>query len=272
MEKKADPSNGIYIHHILSSDNTKKETPWFSGCNNPSKSGVSISALTGGTGFLGTGEDSGDAGTNYTSADGKRNSGYHVGKDDVFTGWAQLVNYNKEPAQVYIFYDTEWIPGIHGDNVKGVTVSATCGAGMIKASTSGPTNTTSGKFYIMEDGRILGARGHIHDGGVAMDMFLNGKLLCQSKAEYGSRAEDSGMGGHSHADSKDKGGDAAIKTISAMSSCVGPFPVKKGDYVTLTAEYDLKKHPLRKSVGGNEAGGIMGMMGISFAPGLTAKD
>jgi hypothetical protein len=40
------------------------------------------------------------------------------------------------------------------DNVKGVTVSvsATSCSGMIKMSTAGPTNTTSGKFYLMEDG------------------------------------------------------------------------------------------------------------------------
>jgi hypothetical protein len=33
---------------------------------------------------------------------------------------------------------------------------------MIRMSQAGSTNTTSGKFYIMEDGRILGGRGHIH--------------------------------------------------------------------------------------------------------------
>jgi len=43
--------------------------------------------------------------------DGTHNSGYHVGANDVFTCWAQLVNYNKEPAKVYIFYDLEWVPG-----------------------------------------------------------------------------------------------------------------------------------------------------------------
>lgn len=258
--KKADPSNGIYIHHILSSDNTKKETPWFSACNAPTRAGMSISAMTGGTGFLGTGEDGSDAMTIYTSNDGTRDSGYHVGEKDVFTIWAQLVNYNKDPAKVYIFYDTEWIPGTVGDNVKGVTVSATCGAGGIKMSPSGPTNTTSGKFYIMEDGRILGSRGHLHDGGVAMDLFVNGKFICKSEAEYGTRAE--GGAGHGHGDSQ-----AGIKTISNMSTCKGPWPVKKGDYVTLTAEYDLKKHPLRKTAEGHDVGGSMGMMGISFASG-----
>ena len=47
-------------------------------------------------------------------------------------------------------------------NTKTIVVSATCGAGGIKMSNAGSTNTTSGKFYMMEDGRIMGARGHIH--------------------------------------------------------------------------------------------------------------
>jgi hypothetical protein len=48
------------------------------------------------------------------------------------------------------------------EEAKTIVVSATCGAGMIRMSQAGSTNTTSGKFYIMEDGRILGGRGHIH--------------------------------------------------------------------------------------------------------------
>jgi hypothetical protein len=49
---------GIYIHHILSSDVTKKEKPWFSNCNTPSRASMNVNGLTGGTGFLSTGEDS----------------------------------------------------------------------------------------------------------------------------------------------------------------------------------------------------------------------
>jgi len=72
-----------------------------------------------------------------------------------------------------------------------------------------------------------------------MDLFINSKFICASKAEYGTRAE--GNGGHSHG----KGAEtSSINTISNMSTCVGPWPVKKGDTVTITAEYDLKKHPL----------------------------
>jgi hypothetical protein len=118
--------------------------------------------LGGGTGFVGTGEDSADGMTLYTTEDGTRNTGYHIGKGDTFTANAQLVNYNKEPKQVYLTYDLEWVPGLVGEDVKGMLISVTQCGSQIKLSKSGPTNTTSGKFYFMEDGKILGARGHLH--------------------------------------------------------------------------------------------------------------
>jgi hypothetical protein len=161
-EKETDESAGIYIHHILTSDSTKKQNPWISNCGNPNAKAMNIAGILGGTSFVGTGEDSADGLALYTSEDGTQNSGYHIGAQDSFTGWAQLVNYNKENKQIYVFYDLEWVPGTVGDDIKTATLTATCGGGQIKLSNSGPTNTTSGKFYFMEDGKVMGARGHLH--------------------------------------------------------------------------------------------------------------
>jgi hypothetical protein len=154
---------GIYIHHILTSDSTKKQANWISNCGNPRSPPLNIAGLLGGTAFIGTGEDSTEGGALYTSEDGTRNTGYHIGAKDTFTGWAQVINYNKEPKKVYVFYDLEWVPGLQGDDIKTVTLTATCGGSpAIKLSKSGATNTTSGSFYFMEDGKVLGARGHLH--------------------------------------------------------------------------------------------------------------
>jgi len=274
----ANPSNGIYIHHILTSDSTKKQTPWISNCGNPNARPLNIAGLLGGTAFIGTGEDSSEGGAVYTSEDGKRNTGYHIGARDTFTGWAEIVNYNKQAKQIYVYYDLEWVPGIVGDDVKTVTLTATCGGSpAIKMSTAGPKNTTSGKFYFMEDGRVLGARGHLHDGGVRVSLFLNEKYTCSSNAVYGDKSAHSEMGGMGMGASggKSKGKSSApkpsagkssanIKTISSMTSCRGPFPVKKGDTMRLVAEYDLAKHPLRTTSSG-KAADVMGMMGVSFS-------
>lgn len=154
---------GIYIHHILTSDSTKTQSNWVSNCGNPNSKAMNIAGLLGGTAFVGTGEDSSEGGALYTSEDGTANTGFHIGAQDSFTGWADIVNYNKEPKKVYVYYDLEWVPGIVGKDVKQATLTATCGGSpAIKLSKAGSTKTESGKFYFMEDGEVLGGRGHLH--------------------------------------------------------------------------------------------------------------
>ena len=101
-----------------------------------------------------------------------------------------------------------------------------------------------------------------------MSLYLNDKFTCASNAVYGDKSESSsGMGGSGMAGGASRGGaksSAKIKTISLMTPCRGPFPVKKGDSMRLVAEYDLKKHPLRTTSSG-KAADVMGMMGISFS-------
>lgn len=41
-------------------------------------------------------------------------TGYHIKAADRFNYWAQIVNYNKSPAKIYVTFDTEWVPGIVG--------------------------------------------------------------------------------------------------------------------------------------------------------------
>jgi len=193
-----------------------------------------------------------------------------IGAQDSFTGWADIVNYNKEPKKIYVYYDLEWVPGIQGDDIKNATLTATCGGSpAIKLSKAGPTNTTSGNFYFMEDGMLLGGRGHLHDGGVKVVVYLNDKFTCASDAVYGvkdqsnSGMDSSGMaGGHSHGGGAQS--SASVKTISSMTYCSGPFPVKKGDVMKLVAVYDLSKYPLRDT-GSGKAADVMGMMGVHFS-------
>lgn len=264
--RSADPSSGIYIHHILSSNVKKKEVPWFSNCNTPSRASGNVNGITGGGGFLSTGEDSASEKAMFIDAKGTLPTGYHIRAADYFNYWAQIVNYNKEAADLYVTFDIEWMPGTVGEDTKTIVVSATCGGGMIKMSNTGPANTTSGKFYLMEDGHIMGSRGHMHDGATAMHMYINDKYICASQALYGYGRE-APMGGakptgdmagmnHGHsrrlapappaskATSDEPPKEKGLLTIASMTDCEGPWKVKKGDYVKLVGEYDLKKHPL----------------------------
>jgi hypothetical protein len=75
--------------------------------------------------------------------------------------------------------------------------------------------------------------GHLHDGGVAMDLYINDKYECSSNAVYGGET-----GTTKTADGK------VWETISGMTLCPGPIKIKDGDYMSMNARYDLAQHPL----------------------------
>ena len=62
-----------------------------------------------------------------------------------------------------------------------------------------------------------------------MTVFLNGKSVCISKAVYGTKM-------------KSENGKEWT-TISAMTDCLDPIPVKKGDKIVLETKFDEISHP-----------------------------
>jgi len=179
-----------------------------------------------------------------------------ISKGQDFGIWADLVNLNKEKKSVYLTYDLEYLPGHVGSDSQGTLISVTgCGRVQrtIKLSKSGPTNTTSGKFRFFRDGYLVNGKGHLHDGGVAMDLYVNGKYICSSNAIYGGESGTTIQNGKKW------------ETISGMSVCPGPVKIKDGDYMTLTSRYDLSKHPLRQTGSGMGAE-VMGMWTMNFLP------
>jgi hypothetical protein len=87
--------------------------------------------------------------------------------------------------------------------------------------------------------------GHLHDGGINIQIKINDKEVCDSKAAYG---------GEGHVT---KQADGRIwETIRETSTCEGPIKVKKGDKIYMQANYDLDLHPSREMGGGH---GGMGM-------------
>jgi hypothetical protein len=74
--------------------------------------------------------------------------------------------------------------------------------------------------------------GHLHDGGVAMDLYINGKYTCSSNAVYG------GETGTAIQDGK------KWETVSGMTICQGPIKVKDGDCMSMVSRHDLGKHPM----------------------------
>jgi hypothetical protein len=71
------------------------------------------------------------------------------------------------------------------------------------------------------------------DGGENMVLKLNGAIICDSRAEY--RAES--VAGHGGSERGMEG------MISNMKMCLKSVDVKKGDKLSMEANYDMKKHP-----------------------------
>jgi hypothetical protein len=57
--------------------------------------------------------------------------------------------------------------------------------------------------------------------------MVNGKKVCESKAQYGGAGSEAGQ----------------WATVSGMSECNDLIPIKKGDSLTIAAIYDLETHP-----------------------------
>jgi hypothetical protein len=106
---------GMYIHHILSTDLSKEGLMPVRMCDMETvNTNISAKNPYPGAGFIGQGEDNGDQAILFTSADGKFNSGFHVGAEHKFMVWADLVNYNNVTKDIYITFDIEYVDGIVG--------------------------------------------------------------------------------------------------------------------------------------------------------------
>lgn len=111
----ANVSNGIYVHHILT--NGMRSQPAFV---------KSCMGGGGGPGFVGAGDDNGNTPFLYAPKDGSLESGYWISPQDRFFGQIVLVNYNKEPKTVEVWYDLEYLPGHVGRSIKSSLISASC--------------------------------------------------------------------------------------------------------------------------------------------------
>ena len=76
----------------------------------------------------------------------------------------------------------------------------------------------------------------MHDGGDNMELKINGKTACVAKAVYGaSNALPMPM-------KRDEPG--THNAIIAMEPCITKIQLKAGDKLSVTANYDIEKHPM----------------------------
>lgn len=251
--------DGVYIHHVITQDLSKPQIQPVTICDNnlttenrPNKILNRFRTMAG-SGFVGQGDDNGDSPILFTTKDGKFNSGFHTGMNDKYVLYLDMVNYTNHTKKVYFAMDIEYIDGHEGGEAISTLISVTgCNFFKDPKAGDGPTWTHSANFPILQDSSMISAKGHMHDGGEAMVLYINDKEICTSKADYGSGAagEDS-------------------STIRSMSWCPEIINVKKGDVMRMSSLYDLKKHPLREATGGAGMAN-MGTMGGMDLMGMWA--
>jgi hypothetical protein len=168
---RADIANGVYLHHVISTLMGKSQEPWVSFCpvgGLPSVGGFDLGKLlppgldigklalgrAGGAGFVGGAVD--EFIDYYTTRDGKFNSGYYIPPGVKASMSGEIINYLKEAQDVYVQFDTEFVPGRVGEEaVKAALNVEGCGfpGAAFKAGTRG--KVVSQDFEISRDGTII---------------------------------------------------------------------------------------------------------------------
>jgi hypothetical protein len=229
--QEIDRKNGLYNHHNVFIDMSRSSPP-FLGCGDGTAfSSIPVSIISGGA--------ADQTFNRYTSTDGSFKSGMYISKGAPIIQMIDIVNYSNDTKTVYTVTEMEFLPGKQPDFLKSGTAGIDFGmcsgkSGMFVYAPKGQSKFTfTGKDLTVEKaGYLLNVRGHMHDGGQDMVVKINGEEVCTSKAEYGGAGHE-GVG----ADGK------AYTSIRGMTTCDTPIKLKKGDKLSVAANFDMEQHP-----------------------------
>jgi hypothetical protein len=175
------------------------------------------------------------------------NLGYRFNKGERTAMIVDLMNMNNEPKVVYMTITYDYINGEHSKHfepVKPVWLDvAQCGTSELfpKSQTGAFDYEYIWRPKFTAD--ILGAGGHLHDGGTHLTLSVDGKLVCDSVAKYGAGAgaghgpQKEGQSGHPN---------SSTEHIVSESVCSGSDfkldKIQKGQVWSMKAYYDYTKH------------------------------
>jgi hypothetical protein len=104
-------------------------------------------------------------------------SGAYVGPKDTFQFSSEIINYDRVDKDIYLTLDFEWVPGkvenLH--NVGMGSVGLDCGSFAFQPPKNKPITYHGSNWTIIADGYFVNFTPHLHDGGVNVKVFLNGK-------------------------------------------------------------------------------------------------
>jgi len=202
---------------------------------------------------------------------GEKKAGYHLKSSDSYGFIVDLMNMNSADKTVYLTMYYDYIEGplpAGWDDIKTIWFDVNqCGTSEYSPpKQSGSFTITSSRWSPNISGRILGVGGHLHDGGISVDInYGTDKTLCKSKAAYAESKEYinwGGKGGMAGMNMKRDISAAAMgvaeKHISSMTECYAgrdPMPVKtvqKGQSWYVQAHYDYSTHTGNKDSRGRQ--------------------
>jgi hypothetical protein len=165
-----------------------------------------------------------------TVLNGKR-TGYQLNRDDHFRILVDLMNVNMEDKTVYFTVEYDFIDGPMNKekwmDLKPAWLDVDlCGLSEIKApKDTGAFTIESMPWTPNFEGDIVGLGGHLHDGGVSLQILSNSsQQVCNSVAKYG---ETSRYIYHA-ANNSTAENMLAERHISSMSTCFNQMmPVRK---------------------------------------------
>jgi hypothetical protein len=248
--KKSNIQNGAWLHHLTLA------------VVGPGRSDL---ACPGGTMRIPLGMERmlavhNDRNETFYGITGTDKKGFYLGKDDKFDLELMLKNDVNVEKEVTFAIEFEYVQGKPAgwSNVRGIWMDiAPCSAhmsdieppkGQRKFTLEGPEWTST------IDGTLQNTVGHMHDGGVQVQILVNNKAVCSSNAQYDTTPD--------YQPSQESVKLGAVKSahISKYTPCIAIGDIKKGDKLKLTASYDFDKYkPLE-----NKIGNISHVMGVAL--------
>ncbi|KAF2397653.1 hypothetical protein EJ06DRAFT_130049 [Trichodelitschia bisporula] len=241
----AEPSNGGWLHHIvmLVGGGSRKD----SVCSLPVERFFSSGNERTPTAF-------GDV------VNKKVKSSFPLTASDRFMAQLELMNLLPKPQDVWLTVDYEFVDGPRQPGwkvAKAMWLDVTnCGASSVRPPAGKQQFKLAMRPWTSQfDGELLGVGGHLHDGGVNVNVYQNNKVICDSRATYTEPA-------HGHKVKRDGPHDMndGMAHIKQMSTCSELGPLKKGDKIFIDANYDFAKFAGMKS----KAGAYTEVMGIAI--------
>jgi hypothetical protein len=182
-------------------------------------------------------------------------------------GAVELMSENTKPITVYTILTIEYVPkstpGYREARLVWVDV-VNCAKTSDFVPSTGVYQKQSREFSMKHDGELVFANGHMHDGGVTVELYVNNKLSCTSKQLYANRR------GH-YTEPKDGTVIShmvmpAGSHISDVGVCKDWGKVKKGDTLTVKGYFDATTHKQMMNGKGvlEEQMGIMWLYGEYF--------